>query len=705
MTDSAFSYEPFLINPADYEDIREIGNGRFGTMYESFKKPNKDQKFAIRKTTLKDEEGNEIKGDSSTTRHFLREVEIFIQIRAQPVIVKFYGFFLSPQMIVFEYLENGSLASIFKRLQRGEKVPEWNGTTKSKTVFGIATAILHLQNQGAFHRYLTPSSILFDKNFEPRLVDFAYAKVDTNEDTTKSMITNKTVQIYQAPEIDEGRYNRLVDNYSYGVILYQIVTGKEAFDSKGPEFKVKRQIHDGMRPPIPEDECPKLAPIIGDLWSNNPDDRAEFIDIIKALNDYNEELFPGTDMEAYRQYRDRVLKSTFLTRENLNYINQPVITKEDEDLFETYIIAAKKGDTKNMLKVARDYEKGIGTEQDIGEAIDWYQKAADKGEPEALYKIANFYCVGCPVFDPDPEEYVNNLKKASDKNYPPAIIDYAVLLQTGNSGVTQDVPKAEQMFKKMADEPYSYGEAQYFLAQLYESTDKPEEAVKYYNKARENGIEGAHCDYASMLLEGKGVHANQPEGIKILKQAAERGFPMANFNLGYIYEYGRYGQEKNAANAKQSLKYYQVAADKGMPKAMVKVAKALFKGVHAGEATEKDPVRAARLFEQAASMGEPEGLHSWGTFLQHYHTPDDKATNTELNERYGGTPINIELAVEFYKLAANAGFVPSMTRLGELYEKGIAGNRNIAEAKRYLEMAVAKGSKVAKKLLSELDSE
>ena len=81
---------------------------------------------------------------------------------------------------------------------------------------------------------------------------------------------------------------------------------------------------------------------------------------------------------------------------------------------------------------------------------------------------------------------------------------------------------------------------------------------------------------------------------------------MANYNLGHIYEYGIYNQTKDP---KKSLEYYKAASDKGMSKAMVKLG---------STDCEYDPIQAARLFEHAANLGDPEGLHSWGTFLNHY---------------------------------------------------------------------------------------
>ena len=679
------TYENFIVEIKLYKIIDEIGQGRFGTIYlaEKKEKDGKVVKYAIRRPDLKTASGEVIKGDDLVTKRLFREVETFIQIKTHPVICKFYGFTLQPQNIILEYLPNGSLQTIFSKLLNGKTPNNWNGTIKSKTVFGIACALQHLQNQNAFHRYLTPSSILYDANFEPRLVDFAYSKVETaNEDTKKTLI-NTNSPIYQAPELETQIYDWKVDNFSYGVILYQIATGKEAFNSKLGTYRVQQQIAGTNRPPL-SDVCPRLANMIDDLWQADPKGRPDLIYIIKSLNDYDEPLFPETDMDDYSRYRERILKSTDLSEEQLAFLNQPKITAENTKIFEHQKEEAERGSKKDMLKVARSYEKGIGTERDIEEAIAWYEKAANEGEPEALYKLSNFYCIGKTPLKLDNDKYIEFLKKASDKNYPPASVDYAFLLLTGYNNVKKDETKALEMFKKLSDPPFNIPEAMYRLAQYYESKSDAAAAIKYYNMARDNGLEAAHCDYALMLLDGDKVDQDINEGMKIMKQAADRGFPMANYNLGHIYEFGKYGQEKNP---KLSFEYYKAAADQNMPKAMVKYARALFKGNHMGYDVEKNPELAARLFQYTFNKGEPEGIHCWASFIQN---------------GYGGTPINIAAAMTYYKVAAERGFIPSMLRLGDLYNLGVSGSRNPRKAREYYTMAKDHGSRIAEEKLKDV---
>ncbi|OHS96220.1 hypothetical protein TRFO_37658 [Tritrichomonas foetus] len=670
------AYDSFIIDKNQYKYNKtsdKIGSGRFGTMYCATKVGESDDvKYAIR---ISENDAS----SQDTNKQFLREIELYIKIRSHPAICKFFGWALIPQTIVLEYLPNGSLKSIFDNLAAKKSVPEWTPTLKSKTIFGIAAAMMHLHNHEAFHRYLTPSSILFDAKYEPRLNDFSHSKMDLSNATNMTIMKQDT-PYYTAPELFESDdYDHRVDNFAFGMIMFQIITGRPPYE--GGPLQVMRSIKNNIRPKIPDDCCPKLAHMLTDLWDENPTERPEFVDIVKCLNDYDEPLFPGTDMDQYIQYRTTIMKSTFMTDADEEFFKSPKINDDDVGPYKAAKAGAKAGDPSQMIKVARMKEKGVGTLRDVEQAFEWYCKAADHGNAEAMYKVANFYSLGIENGIKNDEKYLEYLQKASDKNYPPAIVDYAFLLLQGY-GVAQDIEKAQELFTKMANPPYSDPEAQYRLAQILETTD-PKEAVKFYDMAIKAGLMGANVDYALMLLNGIGIPKNEPEGIRILTQAADKGFPMANYNLGRIYESHLYNQ---STDSEKSLKYYKAAADAELALGLVKYGKALFRGRHADADCQKDPEYAARCFEKAAKLGDPEGLHSWGTFL---------------HKGFGGTPINIAEAIKCYQLAAEAGFVPSMVRLYEIYYQGICGTRNLELSKYYCQMAADHGNEPARAFLAE----
>lgn len=669
------NYDSYLVDINNYEpepneDESKIGEGRFGKVMRMRKKDT-DEIYAIRI----------FNSNPDIEQLIMRETETLITVRSHSAICRFFGYSTkSSYEMVFEYLKKGSLQDIFNEIEKKKLVPHWNGLMKSKTIFGTACAMLHLHNHNIFHRYLTPGCILYDENYEPHLTDFFFSRRFDNSIEFTVINNNKEVSFYQAPEIHTISYDRCVDLFSYGMILYHIVSGKLPFDKNTASYMVLDKIVKGIRPEIPSDCNKRLKRLISDLWKHSPKDRPQFIDVVKALYVYDEKLFGDindTDMENYKEYRERILQSTFLTDEDIQFLKAPALLKQDKDLFKRTYDSAEKGNLESIIKLARMFELGIGTDINVNAAIEWYQIAAQKNNPEALYKIANFYAVKNEVFGFSESEYLKYLKKSAELNYIPAIIDYSYQLIKNERNIEEAINK----LKKVADPPNNYKEAQYRLAYIYEKQGNITEALKYYDLSRKQGFTQASSNYALILLEGQGIKQNIDEGLKILKQAASEGLAMANCNLGLIYEKGKYGQ---AIDGEKAWKYYNIALDKGLPNAMTSVGKAYYRGKIANYTVKQDSIRAARLFETAANKDDPEGLYSWGLFQL---------------KGYGGTPINMDDAIFNFKRSASLGFPHAMMMLYSLYNEGINGVRDTERAAQYLNEAARQGFPAAIKIL------
>ena len=110
----------------------------------------------------------------------------------------------------------------------------------------LALDFLHKNN--IIFRDLKPENILLDREGHIKLTDFGLSKKFTNSDC----IINKTHKItfsicgtfqYIAPEVYEGMgYAQEIDWWSYGIVLYEMLTGKFPFKKDPVTHKIIPQL-------------------------------------------------------------------------------------------------------------------------------------------------------------------------------------------------------------------------------------------------------------------------------------------------------------------------------------------------------------------------------------------------------------------------------------------------------------------------------
>ncbi|OIW07712.1 hypothetical protein TanjilG_19655 [Lupinus angustifolius] len=148
-------------------------------------------------------------------------------------MVKLEGFCIDEEetncYLVYEYVENGSL---YSWLHEDHK-ENLNWKTRLRIAIDIANGLQYIHEHTrprVVHKDIKSSNILLDSNMRAKIANFGLAKSGMNAITMHIVGT----QGYIAPEyLADGVVSTKMDVFSFGVVLLELVSGKEAIDEKG----------------------------------------------------------------------------------------------------------------------------------------------------------------------------------------------------------------------------------------------------------------------------------------------------------------------------------------------------------------------------------------------------------------------------------------------------------------------------------------
>eukprot|EP00117_Sycon_ciliatum_P016708 scpid55676/ scgid16018/ Probable myosin light chain kinase DDB_G0271550 len=218
----------------DFYDVSKdvLGKGKFGIVKLGTHK-NTGKEVAI-KIVSKTEMSPE---DLELQRN---EIEI-LKVCQHPSIIRLLDIFENEVNIylVMEYMKGGDL---FDYLQRRD----FTVTEDLATNFAhqIATAIFYLHSYGVAHRDLKPENIIVSDDSETpsiKITDFGLSKIVGPKENSKEPFGTLS---YAAPEILQGlAYNKSVDVWSFGIILFLILSGCLPFDDDDDKLTAHNTVY------------------------------------------------------------------------------------------------------------------------------------------------------------------------------------------------------------------------------------------------------------------------------------------------------------------------------------------------------------------------------------------------------------------------------------------------------------------------------
>lgn len=213
---------------------------------------------------------------------FRREVALMKRLR-HPNIVLFMGAVTSPAhlSIVTEFLPRGSLFRLLHRNTQGMDLRRC-----SRMALDIARGMnyLHHSNPPVVHRDLKSSNLLVDKNWTVKVADFGLSRIKhATFLTTKS---GKGTPQWMAPEVLRSEQSdEKADVYSFGVIMWELATGKVPWDGHNAMQVVGAVGFMNQRLQIPDGLDPEWANMIQECWHSDPRQRPAFSDIMDQLKE------------------------------------------------------------------------------------------------------------------------------------------------------------------------------------------------------------------------------------------------------------------------------------------------------------------------------------------------------------------------------------------------------------------------------------
>ncbi|XP_010246324.1 PREDICTED: serine/threonine receptor-like kinase NFP [Nelumbo nucifera] len=204
----------------EIEEVREATNGF-------------DSSCLIHGSVYKGRIGGEIYAIKKMQWNAYEELKILQKVN-HGNLVKLEGFCIDPEdrncYLVYEYVENGDLHSwLHEDSSRGKL--DWK--TRLRIAIDIANGLQYIHEHTrprVVHKDIKTSNILLDGNMRAKIANFGLAKSGCNAITMHIVGT----QGYIAPEyLADGIVTTKMDVFSFGVVLLELVSGKEAINEEG----------------------------------------------------------------------------------------------------------------------------------------------------------------------------------------------------------------------------------------------------------------------------------------------------------------------------------------------------------------------------------------------------------------------------------------------------------------------------------------
>jgi hypothetical protein len=301
-----------------YQFLEKLGSGGMGDIYKAMD-TRLNRFVAIKVLTTA------AAGDPERRRRFIQEAQAASALN-HPNIITIHDIVSegNTEFMVMEYVTGKTLVDLIPK--GGLRVPQ-----VLKYSVQMADALQAAHASGIVHRDLKPANVMVTDSGLVKILDFGLAKLtDRGPLTTLSGPTDVTQTIADAPMTVEGsiigtvsymspeqaqgkKVDTRSDIFSFGVVLYEMVTGARAFQGDSALTTLSAILRDEA-PPVAEyapEAPPQMEMVIRRCLRKQPDDRWQTMqDVLMALSALKHESDSGTLYRARLSETGAVRTST-----------------------------------------------------------------------------------------------------------------------------------------------------------------------------------------------------------------------------------------------------------------------------------------------------------------------------------------------------------------------------------------------------------
>ncbi|KAM0065821.1 putative protein kinase RLK-Pelle-LRR-I-1 family [Helianthus debilis subsp. tardiflorus] len=219
-----------------FDTAHFVTSGGFGSVYKGELDLEGEQAKIRSKTTVAVKCINN-RQDESSLQGFLTEIELLTKCK-HPNIISLLGYYMGVHdvILVYEYATNGSLSDYLGSTHNNINLT-WE--KRIQICIDIARGInyLHTNLEGKpriIHRDIKSENTLLDENLNANVADVGLSKFNSTNLQGSTIHTKHLAgtNFYMDPEYQTSfKYKKESDNYSFGVVLFEMLSGRLAYES------------------------------------------------------------------------------------------------------------------------------------------------------------------------------------------------------------------------------------------------------------------------------------------------------------------------------------------------------------------------------------------------------------------------------------------------------------------------------------------